>query len=259
MGAVLRDARPKSATPLVIGGHANVYAATAKDGAKHLPLDSGINPIAAVKGSEGPRVPAIIIASSPHKVGRVETPWQDTFDPDRGFVRFFGDNKTPGADPATSPGNRVLLEQLALHAAPTEATRRRAAPIIFFERVAVDGKRKGFPRFQGFGLLRGAEVVVQLDKNGDSFSNYAFEFVVLTLAPEHEVFDWSWINTRRDAGADLVPATGLVWPAVRRLREAGGAVFAADNEEPLPALRHAVVSREQDTMVDVVAQLAEHR
>jgi hypothetical protein len=160
MGAVLRDARPKSATPLVIGGHANVYAATAKDGAKHLPLDSGINPIAAVKGSEGPRVPAIIIASSPHKVGRVETPWQDTFDPDRGFVRFFGDNKTPGADPATSPGNRVLLEQLALHAAPTEATRRRAAPIIFFERVAVDGKRKGFPRFQGFGLLRGAEVVV---------------------------------------------------------------------------------------------------
>jgi hypothetical protein len=28
-------------------------------------------------------VPAIVIASSPHKVVRAETPWQDTFEPDR--------------------------------------------------------------------------------------------------------------------------------------------------------------------------------
>jgi len=37
--------------------------------------------------------------------------------------------------------------------------------------------------------FRRAELVVQLDKTGASFSNYAFEFVVLSLAPEREVFD----------------------------------------------------------------------
>ena len=88
MGAILRDPRPKSIAPAVDGEHANIYAATAYPGGKLLPFDSGINWIAPVKAVDGERIPAIVIASSPHKVGRIETPWQDTFEPDRGYVRL---------------------------------------------------------------------------------------------------------------------------------------------------------------------------
>ena len=200
MGAILRDRRPKSLLPPVIDGYANVYAATAYAGVKTvIPFDSGINPLASVKAPDGSRMPTIIIASSPHKVGRVETPWQDVFEPDRGYVRYFGDNKTPGADPARTRGNRLLLDQFELHTSTQEEIRRRAVPLVFFRRTTVEGKQKGYPQFNGFGIVRRAELVVQLDRAGHSFSNYMFEFVVFSVAPEHELFDWKWINARRDA------------------------------------------------------------
>jgi hypothetical protein len=198
MHAVLRDGRPKAAHPAVVDSHANIYAATSYPGGKVLPFDSGINWIASVDAPDGARVPAIIIASSPHKAGRSETPWDDTFEPDRGYVRYFGDNKTPGADPSVSRGNRMLLEQFSLHAAASETLRHRAVPLIFFRRTTVGGKRKGYPQFNGFGIINRAELVVQLDSSGAPFTNYVFEFVVLTLAPEHELFDWKWVNARRD-------------------------------------------------------------
>jgi hypothetical protein len=39
----------------------------------------------------------------------------------------------------------LLLDQLALHVASDETARRGAVPMIFFERVRVGGKQKGFP------------------------------------------------------------------------------------------------------------------
>jgi hypothetical protein len=142
---VVRDARPKSEAPAVIDGFTNIYAATAKTGAKLLPLDSGINAIAPVQAPDGRPVAAIVIASSQHKVGRVETPWQDTFDPDRGYVCTPGTTRRQAPNPARSPGNRLLLDQLALHVASDETARRGAVPMIFFERVGVGGKQEGFP------------------------------------------------------------------------------------------------------------------
>jgi Restriction endonuclease AspBHI N-terminal/Restriction endonuclease len=199
MGAILRDPRSKSPQPTVLDGYPNIYAVTASPGSTTvIPFNSGINQIAAVRAVDGARVPAIVIASSPHKVGKAETPWQDTFAPDRGYVRYFGDNKTPYADPAAVRGNRLLLEQLFLHRSPNEDERRLAAPLILFRRTRVDGKDKGYPQFNGLGIVRRAELVVQVDRDGKSFANYMFEFLVLTLAPEHDTFDWSWINARRD-------------------------------------------------------------
>jgi hypothetical protein len=43
---ILRDKRPKSPTPAVIDGFVNLYAATAGPGAKLIPFDAGINPLA---------------------------------------------------------------------------------------------------------------------------------------------------------------------------------------------------------------------
>lgn len=225
MGAILRDPRPKSMHPAVHGDHANIYAATAYPGGKLLPLESGINRMAPVKATDGNRVPAILIASSPHKVGRIETPWQDTFEPDRGYVRYFGDNKTPGVDPATARGNRILLDQFELHAAGDEELRRAAVPLVFFRRIAVDGKQKGFPQFNGFGIVRRAELVVQLDSSGAPFSNYVFEFIVFTVAPEHEVFDWKWINERRNPDATTTQAMKVAPVAWQRWVKHGASVL----------------------------------
>ena len=63
-------------------------------------LDSGVNRTNKVASTSGSRRPAILISSSPHKIGTKETPWQDFFDPDNGHIRYYGDNKALGKDPA---------------------------------------------------------------------------------------------------------------------------------------------------------------
>jgi hypothetical protein len=46
-------------------------------------------------------------------------------------------------------------------------------------------------------------VVQRGTRGGYSFANYAFDFLVLDLAAENEVFPWSWINLRRDPAATI--------------------------------------------------------
>ena len=74
-------------------------------------LDKGINPIARVMLKNEERIPAILISSSPHKVGSDETPWQDYFNAERGYIRYSGDNKDAKTKPESRWGNRALLEQ----------------------------------------------------------------------------------------------------------------------------------------------------
>ena len=66
----------------------NLIYITDTEGKNKALLDHGINSIA----SNGP-CPAILISSSTHKHGSKETPWQDSFETDRGYARYFGDNK----------------------------------------------------------------------------------------------------------------------------------------------------------------------
>jgi hypothetical protein len=205
LGEILRFARPKSIEPAWHGPHKNLFAATRfGTSAYTIPFDSGINAMRAVNAPEGRRVPAILVTSSPHKVGSDETPWQDIFDADNGFIRYFGDNREAMKDPATKRGNRALLAALETHQSPEVAVRRRAIPIIFFRRTTVGGVVKGFVRFEGFGAIRRAERVVQARAQpGTSFANYVFEFLVMDLGSQDEAFDWSWINARRDPSQTL--------------------------------------------------------
>jgi hypothetical protein len=106
-------------------------------------------------------VPAILVASSPHKVGREETPWQDVFDVDNGHIRYYGDNRTAGRDPARCRGNNAILEAFSLHTGVSRDERRHATPLVFFRRVPFDGRQKDYVRFEGFGIVNKAERVVQ--------------------------------------------------------------------------------------------------
>ncbi len=158
-------------------------------------MESGINTPAAVKATDGiSRRPAIIISSSPHKKGSSETPWQDFFDTDNGHIRYFGDNKDPGKDPAKAPGNKALLAAFQLAHSFDPSLRAQTPPLLFFER-----KKKGYAVFQGFGVIRSVDLVTQWDnKQKRSFTNYAYDFAVFNLEKEHEEFNWEWIRSRRD-------------------------------------------------------------
>ena len=202
IGQVLRDSRKFGGEVREIDGLLNFkYLASYKD-EPQFQLARGINTPRAISPNRGEmRRPAILVASSPHKKGSLETPWQDFFDVDNGHIRYFGDNKDPGKDPAQAPGNKALLEAFRLAHSHDASTRAQTPPILFFRRTTYKGKSKGYPEFAGVGVIRSVDLVTQWDNKLErSFTNYAFDFVVLSLAEEHEVFDWSWIDDRRDSG-----------------------------------------------------------
>jgi len=199
IGQTLRYKKPACAQNVFEDGFLNFHFLTHEATAKKLQLEKGINPSAYIKSEDvGSVRPAILVSSSLHKKGSDETPWEDFYDVDNGHIRYFGDNKTPGKDPATSPGNKALLEAFRLAHSHDQNERLKTPPILFFKRVKVGSKEKGFPQFQGLGIINSIELITQWDnKKQCTFTNYAFDFTVLCIAKEHENFEWDWINQRR--------------------------------------------------------------
>ena len=194
-------------------------------GAGRVQLDHGINSVANVEAIDGPRRPAILIASKPHRAGSDWTPWHDELDPEDGFVRYFGDNKaTLGADPLGPPGNRAVLSQFPLYQGAVSGDRIRAAPLLFFESLIHEGHSKGYWRFVGVGLVDRAELVTQVDRHGRLFVNYAFDCTLLDLSPEALTVSWDWIAARRDPNKSLEESLALAPTSWRRWVEQGNAV-----------------------------------
>ncbi|MEL7185109.1 MAG: restriction endonuclease [Pseudomonadota bacterium] len=172
----------------------------AYEGAGGFQMERGINVPAAVKCVDGSnRRPAIIISSSPYKKGSSETPWQDFFDTDNGHIRYYGDNKDPGNDPAQALGNKALLKAFQSAHSFDPQVRATTPPLLFFKR-----KRKGYAVFQGFGVIQSVHLLTQWDNvKQRTFTNYAFDFTVFNLESEHEEFDWTWIRERRNPEVEL--------------------------------------------------------
>ncbi len=200
----------------VVDGFPNLYHATMYPGGRLIPFSAGINAIKATTGTYARR-PAVIIRSSPHKAGSMVTPWQDRLDPDRGHVRYFGDNKysMPQRKAHAAPGNADLLTLFEQHTSPDRDVRLAAAPLVFFETVTIEGHQKGYVKFQGYGLLTGVELVTQVEPQARRpFPNYVFTCLVLTSAQEAEEFDWGWISERRDPTAShesCLQAAPVAW------------------------------------------------
>jgi len=157
-----------------------------------------------ITGPDGQtRIPVIIISSSPHKAGSEDTPWQDNYNPDNGYVSYYGDQKCDGG----GDGNRLLLAEMLNYQSGNQTERERAIPVIFFERVRHNGASKGYIKFQGFGIIESAELVTQYDvTKGRYFTNYRFDFCVFSLSDEGEAFSWDWIAARADDRKTLAEA-----------------------------------------------------
>lgn len=248
---IFRYARPYDPSADEIDSLPNYFHFTYTHGQPLPLLEAGINPIQKINSEVAQRCPAILISSSPHKIGSAETPWQDFFDPDRGHIRYFGDNKRPGDDPATPNGNRALLEQFELHSSLEESSRIRACPIIFFKRVKYGGRAKGNVQFQGFGIIQRVERITQYDRKNDrAFTNYVFDFVVFSMADENEVFTWDWVGSRRNSALTdaqtlkYAPKSWQIWvkrgPAVIeqcRRRAVKLLTYNTDEQKPIKGSR----------------------
>jgi hypothetical protein len=69
---------------------------------------------------------------------------------------------------------------------------------------------KGFVQFCGFGIVQRVELITQFhQRQGSYFSNYVFDFCILSLKEEDESFDWSWITARRDPEKKTTETLGL--------------------------------------------------
>jgi len=196
-GLVYRYPSDRDTSREYVDGLPNYFAITEGLGLTLPLLEKGINQMAPTRGANnGFNYPAILISSSPHSRGSEWNPWHDSFEPDLGYVRYFGDAKKPG-NPSLAPGNKVLLDELARHTSGDSSERLKSAPLLLFERVAVEGRSYGNLKFQGFGVIEKAELVTQYNPGIGYFTNYVFTFAVLSLSDEDEELNWNWILDRR--------------------------------------------------------------
>ena len=211
-----------------IGGVRNIFNVTRWPawpgliGAGRVQFDHGIDSVKKVAAVDGVRRPAILINSKPHQAGSDWTPWHDELDPDRGHIRYYGDNKAGTGTDAFGPvGNRSILEQFLFHLGATRADRLQAAPLLFFESLVHEGKSKGFWRFLGVGLVERAELVTQIDRQNRPFVNYVFDCMLVDLSAEQLNLAWEWIAARRDPTKTLEESAALAPMAWRRWVEQG--------------------------------------
>ena len=168
-----------------------------------------------VRDEEGrQRRPAFIFYSTNQKRDSASNPWMDVIDEDRGYALYHGDNRHPHRAPQEARGNRHFMAVVEQYSDPT--LRNAAPPVLLFEDHVVDSRTKGFRRFSGFGVPTNVHVQAQASQEGH-FANLAIELALFGLDAEQGLFDWSWIDDRRDGLLKLsdanrrAPKSWQVW------------------------------------------------
>jgi hypothetical protein len=149
------------------------------------------------------RVPIINFHSNPLKEDKEQTPWRDLIFQEDGSVTYNGDNYQTSKSAHETFGNKLVLKILHLYASKNEKERLLAPPILITRSFTI-GKKTGFRKLIGIGIIRKNPILIQqYEKSTDKiFSNYQFEVTLLKLSPE-DYFDWSWIDDRRDSKISL--------------------------------------------------------
>ena len=218
IGTVYRITKDICDTIDIVDGLPNYYYYTKLNHTnfdRSFTFQRGIHRVASITDTNGnSRYPCIIISSSDHKSGTFDTPWQNLFDSDNGKIIYYGDNKEQGKRAEEATGNNILLRQYEFYNANSKEERMKCIPIIFFERVTVNGRTKGNLKFHGYGVIENVKLVTQYNSSGEPFSNYVFEFIVFDLQSEGEEFNWDWISDRcnnKISNKDTLRNAPLAW------------------------------------------------
>ena len=190
IGKTYRTTRKKNFKDPVIDGKPNFYFETNVNDQKSFAPRRGITDFSPVVGPNGKsRVPLVVLLSETDEKGVNYNPWHDEFYPDRGMIKYYGDNK-PGAKEGN---NKLLIKQFHCNSIANEYTRQNeSVPIFCFEQV-----EKGLNKYQGFGIVESVELVTQYSEEYDQyFPNYLFTICVFSVAAEDEKLDWRWITDR---------------------------------------------------------------
>ena len=181
---------PDRVTP-VIDGLPNFNYETFVPGYSIFAPRRGINNFKTIKDPDGKeRMPVLVICSGLKKGGRNYNPWHDEFYPERGTIKYFGDNKP---HLKSKPNNRYLLKQIRFNSMSSREERlHNSVPI-----VCMVSTSPGIQVFQGYGIVERAEVVTQYSEEYDCyFDNYLFSICIFTMSEDGEHFDWKWIADR---------------------------------------------------------------
>jgi hypothetical protein len=211
-------------------------------------LQKGMFFYASVKeqGQSFDRVPAFIFHSNPYKKDTEGTPWIDVVEPDVGYALFHGDNRKVARSPLQGRGNQKFAEIQHLYFDP--ALRAFAPPILLFTQKAILGNRKGFRQFSGYGLPVRCLLNTQREKkSGRYFTNLTIELALFHLAREAELFDWSWIDARRDGTLDVNQALKFAPYAWREWIKEG---YSAIEKCRRNIARNTVLKREEQTRLN---------
>jgi hypothetical protein len=167
-------------------------------------------------GKSFKRIPAIILHSNPFKEGTEITPWVDVIEPDLGYALYNGDNRKGSILPLQSRGNAILSRAQLFYTDPE--LRKFAPPVLLFTQCEINGNRKGYREFSGYGIPTHFMLVSQREKEAEGyFTNLVIELALFRLDTENEEFDWNWIDLRRDSSlpADTVlkaaPSAWKLW------------------------------------------------
>lgn len=204
IGTIYRIPSPHQESEPKVDGLDNFYYETNTPNVGFA-FQKGIHNVHLITAPSGKtRCPLIIISSTPRKAGSDDTPWHDRYNPDYGYVKYYGDNKDISRQPESARGNRILLNLLKhYHSEDKNDRMENAVPIIFFEKCSYGGRPKGNAIFQGFGVLESAELVTQYDSKHSYFANYLFNFCIFSLAEDNEQFDWRWIKDRCNSSLEV--------------------------------------------------------
>lgn len=177
-----------------IDNYDNLRYITHIDGAPDIAPRMGITTFSSITCIDGSkRVPLIILLSSKNNSSPNYNPWHDEIYPERGIIKYFGDNKVGLTEKDSK--NKVLTEQILINEKANKADRLiDSIPVLCFEKVSA-----GYHIFQGFGIVENAELVTQYDETeNEYFANYLFEICIFSMAKENETFNWEWIKDRYD-------------------------------------------------------------
>ncbi len=184
-----------------------------------------------VRGQDGRRRrPAFIFYSTNYQRGSASNPWMDIIDEDRGFALYHGDNRHPHRPLLEARGNRQFMKVIEQYSDPS--LRNAAPPVLLFADQVVEGRAKGYRRFSGFGVPTIVHVQAQASKEGH-FANLAIELALFSTDAEQGLFDWSWIDDRRDASLTLAE--------VNRRAPRSWQTWVRDGESALDRVRRTVL------------------
>jgi len=213
------------------GSVSSYYELTRGSHALGADINKGIWAYKSVSLADGSsRRPAIIVHSNPFKEASLDVPWIDVIDPDNGYAIYNGDNRKPES-PLDARGN-ALLDSLAKYYSSPQF-RVHASPIIVFTQRLMNGNRRGYREFSGYGVPTRYILQSQTRKGSkDSFTNLVLELVLFNLDAENGWFDWRWIDARRD-GDKTDQETLKLSPSAWRL-------WVSEGEEAIERCRRKV-------------------